>query len=423
MGTYSILFLAIFLSAFFFDVLLEILNLRRSKQSMSKEVQEELGNFYSKEHYISSQEYLGEKARFDILVKVLFSAFFALFFIYSGFEKVDLFSRSLAVDLGLGMVGTGLIFTGSLFFISKIISLPFSLYETFVIESKFGFNKTDPWTFFADLLKSSLLAVLLGAPILSIVFVFFESFEKWAWFYSWMTVLMFELLILFFAPVFILPLFNRYSLLSEGVLREKIEELAKKLKFEISEIYTMDGSRRSTKGNAFFIGFGKNKRIVLFDTLLEKHTDEEVLAILAHEIGHFQKKHIFKAMLSSVFLTGVLFYSFSLLINHPFLFEGFKMSQMSVYASLILVGLLYSPCSRVLSVFTNILSRKNEFEADAFAAQEANAAEDLIRALKKLSADHLSNLNPHPLKVFVEYTHPPLLERVKALRLAVKIPQ
>jgi STE24 endopeptidase len=299
--------------------------------------------------------------------------------------------------------------------LSFIVSLPFSIYSTFKIESQFGFNRTTPRTFITDIIKSILLAILLGAPVLALILWFFENSGPYAWFYCWLGVILFSVVLQFLAPVLIMPLFNTFTPLQEGSLNEKITHYAKQENFKIQGIYTMDGSKRSAKLNAFFTGFGTFRKIVFFDTLVEKLSEDEIVAVLAHEMGHYKKHHIWKMMGASVFQTGLMFFLLSFFIKNPGLFEAFAMEALSIYASLVFFAFIYSPLNTLLSILFNYFSRVHEFEADRYAAHSTGKPEMLIQGLKKLSRENLSNLTPHPLMVFFSYSHPPVLERIRTL--------
>ena len=305
---------------------------------------------------------------------------------------------------------------GILFFANFLISLPFSVYSTFVIEEKFGFNKTTPKTFVLDIVKGIVLSVVIGGVVLAGILLFFMNAGELAWLYCWAAVTAFSLVMQFIAPTWIMPLFNKFTSLEEGELRDAIFRMAEKAKFPLKNLYVMDGSKRSAKSNAFFTGFGKNKRIALFDTLIAQHTIPELVAILAHEIGHYQKKHILQSMLISIAYTGIMFYLLSIFLDHQGLFDAFYMTHQSVYAGLIFFSMLFSPISEILGVFMQYFSRKNEYEADRYAVELTEDPESMINALKKLSAHNLSNLTPHPFYVMLNYSHPPVLERIRAIR-------
>ncbi len=266
-----------------------------------------------------------------------------------------------------------------------------------------------------DMLKGLVLGIILGSPLLGAILWFFENGGTYAWLYCWVGVVVFGILLQFLAPILIMPLFNKFTALEDGPLKEKILAYAKQENFALKGIFTMDGSKRSAKLNAFFTGFGKFRKIVFFDTLLEKLEDDEIVAVLAHEMGHFKKKHILKMMASSVLQTGLMFFLLSLFIENRGLFSAFGMENLSVYASLVFFAFLYSPLSTLLSVFANYLSRIHEFEADLYAAKTTGKPEMLAQSLKKLSRENLSNLTPHPLMVAFSYSHPPVLARIQSL--------
>ena len=311
---------------------------------------------------------------------------------------------------------TGLLFIVLLMLAKSILSLPFSIYSTFVIEERFGFNKTTPKTFISDLLKGLLLGAVIGLPLLAGILAFFMFTGEWAWLFAWLAVTFFTLVMQYVAPTWIMPLFNTFTPLEDGELRAAIEDYTAKVNFPLQGLFVIDGSKRSSKSNAFFTGFGKNKRVALYDTLIENHTIPELVAVLAHEIGHYKKKHIIKGMLISIVHTGVLFFLLSIFLHSEGLFDAFYMQEMSVYAGLIFFGMLYAPIEMILSIFMQMSSRKHEYEADAYAAETTGNAADMISTLKKLSKDNLSNLTPHPFYVFLNYSHPPVLQRIEALK-------
>ena len=295
------------------------------------------------------------------------------------------------------------------------MNLPFEIYDTFKIEAKFGFNKTTRSTFISDKIKGLFLGALIGLPVLGLIIWLFESFEN-AWLWGWIFLSGFSLLMAYLAPAVILPLFNKFEPLEEGELKSAINDMAETCKFPLTELSVMDGSKRSSKSNAFFTGFGKNKKIALYDTLIANHSTSELVAVLAHEIGHFKKKHIMQTLFLGIAQTGVLFFVLGFFIRSEPLSSAFGVNEPSVYCSLLFFTLLFKPISKILSVLMNILSRKNEFEADAYAANVTGNADSLITALKKLSADNLSNLTPHPFYVFMHYSHPPVSKRIVELR-------
>ena len=408
MNTYLIIILAILIGNYLLNLVVETLNVKH----ISTELPAEFSGHYSPEKYKVSQTYLKANTNFDLIADSFNVVIVLLFILAGGFNFVDTFSR----NFGYGNILTGLIFAGVVMFASEIISIPFTAYHTFVIEEKFGFNKTTIKTFILDLLKGWLLTGIIGGIVFSLVLWFFEKTGSSAWIYCWMLVTVVYLFLAFIAPVVIMPLFNKFIPLEEGGLKTAIENFAKEQSFKLSGLFKMDASKRSTKSNAYFTGFGKYRRIVLFDTLIQKHTVDELVSVLAHEIGHYKKKHIFKSMIITIFTTGLMFYILSIFMNNQQLFAAFKMANVSIYASLFFFGFLFTPINLILSILGNILSRKHEYEADKFAVDTYKKPESMIEALKKLSVDNLSNLTPHPLKVFLEYSHPPILQRIEAIK-------
>ncbi|RAP31697.1 peptidase M48 [Candidatus Marinamargulisbacteria bacterium SCGC AG-343-D04] len=408
MNTYFYIIIGILIFFYLFDTLIDILNVRH----ISTTIPNEFKNVFDTEKYKKSQEYLKANTSFKLLENTLSFGVIIAFITLGGFNGLDLFIR----EFNLTSIQTGIIYIFSLGLGMQIIGLPFSWVHTFVIEEKFGFNKSTQKTFFLDLLKGILLGGIIGSIILFLVLWFFESFPTTGWIIAWGAVTAIQLILMYIAPTFIMPLFNKFTPLEEGELKTAVENYAKEHKFGLKGLYTMDGSKRSTKSNAFFTGFGNNRRIVLFDTLIEKHTTDELLVILAHEMGHYKKHHIFQTLLLSIISSAAMFYILSFFLNNPDIAAAFKMQNISIYSSIVFFGFLFKPVEEALSIFGNILSRKNEFEADKYAKDTTNKEEALISGLKKLSADNLSNLTPHPLKVFITYSHPPLLDRIKALR-------
>ncbi|MCZ6818293.1 MAG: M48 family metallopeptidase [Calditrichaeota bacterium] len=408
MNAYAIIILSTLLLSYLFGLISEVLNLR----ALQDQLPDEFHDVYDAEAYKKSQAYTRTQTMFGFLTSTFGILVTLIFWFAGGFNYLDQIVRSWQLQ----PIFAGLAYMGILMFARSVLSLPFTLYSTFVIEEKFGFNKMTPKTFVTDLLKGLLLAILLGAPLLAGVLAFFEYAGPQAWLYCWLATTLFTLFVQFIAPTWIMPLFNKFTPLAEGELRTAILNYAKSVNFPLKNLFVMDGSRRSTKSNAFFTGFGKNKRIALFDTLIEKHTVAELVSVLAHEIGHYKKKHILKGMVISIVHMGVMFYLLSLFISHTGLAAAFYMEQVSTYASLIFFGMLYSPIELILSVFLHIFSRKNEFEADRYAAETTRDPAAMVDALKKLSLHNLSNLTPHPIYVFFNYSHPPVLQRIQAIK-------
>jgi len=408
MNIYAIIILATIAVDFVLDLVSNYLNLK----SLSKELPDEFEGVYDEETYAKSQEYTKTQTRFGFITGGFDLVVLLGFWFSGGFNWLDEIVRAW----GFGELVTGLLYIAVLMVGKSVISLPFSIYSTFVIEERFGFNKTTPKTFVLDLAKGLGLGLLIGMPLLAGILAFFMYTGDLAWLYAWIAITLFSLVMQYVAPNWIMPLFNKFTPLEEGELRTAIEEYTDKVDFPLQGLFVIDGSKRSSKSNAFFTGFGKNKRIALYDTLIENHTNDELVAVLAHEIGHYKKKHIIKGMITSVIQTGAMLFVLSIFLQAEGLFDAFYMEEMSVYAGLIFFGMLYAPIDMILSVFMQISSRKHEYEADEFAATTTGKPEDMIATLKKLSKDNLSNLTPHPFYVFLNYSHPPALQRINAIR-------
>lgn len=408
MNYFLVFILIILIGSYFLDFIVESLNVRHVKTDLPREFE----GYYDGEKYRKSQEYLRENTRFGMISDTITTPIIIIFILAGGFNAVDRFARSFEMS----PIPTGLIFAGLLILAYHIFHIPFSIYGTFVIEEKYGFNKTTVKTFILDILKTWALVAIIGAILLSVVLWFFEKAGGGAWLYCWMAITLFQIFLLFIAPVTIMPLFNKYTPLEDGELRKAIEDYARLQDFKMKGIFTVDGSKRSTKSNAFFTGFGRFRRIVLFDTLIEKQSVVELVSVLAHEMGHYKKKHILKSIIISILTSGLMFYILSLFINNRELFAAFKMEGTSIYASLFFFGFLYTPIEIILSIFGNILSRRYEYDADAYSVKTYGKPDSMIAALKKLNVENLSNLTPHPMKVFLSYSHPPVLERIKAIR-------
>lgn len=408
MNIYLVIILLIIAGDFILGLVVDSLNMKH----LSTTLPEEFAGWYDAERYKKSQDYLKENTRFRLMVDSITTPITVAFILVGGFNLVDQAARSF----GLSPIPTGLIFAGMLMLASQLLSIPPAIYSTFVIEEKYGFNRTTPKTFILDMLKSWLLTIVIGGAIFSCILWFFDRTGSLAWVYCWLAVVTFQLLITYCAPVVILPLFNKFTPLEEGELKDAILRYAREQNFALKGVFVMDASRRSAKSNAFFIGFGRYRRIVLYDTLVKKHTVDELVSILAHEMGHYKKRHILKSLLLSILTTGLMFFILSLFINNRGLFNAFQMEHLSIYASLFFFAFLYTPISLTLSIAGKALSRKYEFESDAYAALTYKKPNAMIAALKKLTVDNLSNLTPHPLKVFLGYSHPPVLERIRALK-------
>ncbi|MFZ5798950.1 MAG: M48 family peptidase [Desulfobulbus sp.] len=413
MNSYLIFILAVILLGFLLEAGASLLNLR----ALDPRLPEEFTDVFDRERYARSQEYTRATTRFGLLREGVATLLTVAFLLAGGFNWADTLARSF----GFGSIGTGLIFSGLLLLLSGLTGLPFSLYATFVIEERFGFNRTTVRTFVLDLAKIVLLALLLGAPLLAFILWFFEKSGPLAWLYCWLAVIAWTVLLQFLAPALIMPLFNTFTPLADGELKERITAYARGQNFRMQGIFTMDGSKRSTRLNAFFSGFGSFRRIVFFDTLLEKLSPGEIVAVLAHEMGHYRLRHVFIMLAVAVAQTGIMFALLSRFINNPGLFAAFRMEHLSIYASLIFFGFLFAPVSLILGIAVNGLSRQHEYRADAYGAATTGRPQDLISALKKLAAANMANLTPHPLHVLLHAGHPPVLARIRALA-AIKTP-
>lgn len=409
---YFIFVLVTVLGFFALDFVSRMLNL----SALKPELPSEFSDVFEASEYSKSQDYTREGTRFGLIEDTISLIVFLVFWWVGGFGIVDNWVRAIVPETWMmHEILQGLLFMAVLYVGSTLISLPFELYDTFVIEEKYGFNKTTLATFFADKAKGLLLAIAIGAPILAIVFALLGRFPTYGWLYGWISVAAFSLLMTYLAPTYIMPLFNEFKPLEDGELKAAIQDMSVKCDFPLTEVYEIDGSKRSTKANAFFTGLGKNKKIALYDTLIKNNGVGELVAVLAHEIGHFKKKHIVQSIVLGILQMGVLFFLLGLFLNKEGLFQAFRVDKVSIYGSLVFFTFLFEPISKLLSVVMMVLSRKNEYEADAYAAEVTGRPQDLISGLKKLSKDNLSNLTPHPFYVFLNYSHPPMLKRLAAL--------
>ncbi|MBU4379246.1 MAG: M48 family metallopeptidase [Proteobacteria bacterium] len=371
----------------------------------------EFADAFDAQTYAKSREYARASMRLSAVTDTCDTLAIIAFILAGGFDRLDTAIRAL----DLPPLATGLAFIGALTLAASLLGLPFEAYRTFVHESRFGFNTTTVRTFVLDRLKSLVLTVILGGPLIALVLLFFEHAGSLAWLLCWAVAVLFSLGLTYIAPTWILPIFNTFTPLEDGELRRALETCARQAGFELSGIFVIDGSRRSTKGNAYFTGLGRRRRIALYDTLIKEQSVEEIVAVLAHEIGHARKGHIKQRLAMGVAQTGAVFFLMSLFMSSPGLFAAFGMERISVYAGLVFFVLLFTPVSLVLSVAANAISRAHEYEADAFAARATGNPGAMISALKKLSASSLTNLTPHPLEVWLHYGHPPALDRIRAL--------
>jgi STE24 endopeptidase len=367
----------------------------------------ELSGIYSEEKYKKSQNYEKAKQKFSLFSSVFSLAILLLMLYFNGFAMVDQWVRGISEQPVL----MALLFFGVLAFIMDIITIPFDIYETFVIEENFGFNKTSPKLFIVDKLKSWLLAIIIGGGLLSLVVWIYTVFGSSFWLVVWGVLAALMVFITMFYSSLIVPLFNKQTPLEDGKLRTAIEDFAQKVGFNLQNIFVIDGSKRSSKANAYFSGLGHKKRIVLYDTLIKDHSVEELVAVLAHEVGHYKKKHTLAGLFVSLLQTGLMLFILSFFIGNPVLSNALGANNSSFHLGILAFGILYTPISLVLGLLTNIVSRKNEFAADQFAVDYYDG-DSLAIALKKLSVNNLSNLRPHPAYVFFYYSHPPLLKRL-----------
>ena len=384
-----------------------LLNLRR----LDPRLPEEFAGVFSEADYAKSQEYARESERFDLMAGTFRLLVFLGFWLGGGFAWLDGLVRGMAEgEIVRGLLGFALMHAGA-----TLVSLPFEIYGTFRIEAKYGFNKTTPGTFVADHVKGLGLAAGIGLPLLALLLWIFERVPQ-AWVWAWVATTVFMLALQFVAPRWLMPLYNKFTPLEEGPLRRAILGLAERCAFPLRDVFIIDGSRRSTKGNAFFAGFGRNKRIALYDTLVEKHPEPELLAVLAHEIGHFKKRHIVQRLVAAVVQLAVLFLCMGLVLTNAGLAEAFGLKGPTLWLGFVFFMILFEPVQLLIGIAGNVWSRRHEFEADEYAASVTGGPEAMTGALKRLARDSLSNLTPHPLYVFLHYSHPPMLERLAALR-------
>ena len=389
------------------DFFITLLNMK----SLSPEVPDAFRDIFDANTYAKSQEYTRIRSVFGIGKSVLSIVVFFTFWWLGGFQWLDNWVRGFEC----GPILTGMIFVGVLFLANYLLTIPLDLYSTFKIEADFGFNKMTFGTWMGDQAKALILGVIIGAPMLALILWLFQTVPN-AWLWGWVVTTVFSLFLAYVSPTYIMPLFNKFEPIGNGPLKDEIHKMAEKCDFPLKEVSIMDGSKRSSKSNAFFTGFGNNKRIALFDTLVEKHTVPELVAVLAHEIGHFKEKHIVKGITISILTTGLMFFLLGRMMESRSLFDAFGVKETSVYLSLVLFGILMQPVGELLGIGGNILSRKHEFEADAYAAKVTGDPDAMVSALKQLSKDNLSNLTPDPAYVFLNYSHPPVIQRIEALR-------
>ena len=400
---------------YLFSNLLDYINHRNWKD----EIPNELKDFYDKEKYKKAKNYALSKNKISFFSSSLSFLLVISLIVFNGYGIIDQFVNSNifksfeSLQISSNFIQSGVFFL-ILFILNSIISIPFSYYNTFVIEEKFGFNKTTKLTFFIDIIKSTLLSFFIGGILLFLALYLYENLNDGFWLWLWIGLSLLMILINMFYADLIVPIFNKLTPLDDGELRNKIEKYSKDVGYLLKNIYVIDGSKRSTKANAFFSGLGPRKTIALYDTLIEKHTENELVAVLAHEVGHFKKKHIFSGLIMSIIQIGIMSFFFELCLKLPEISIALGGLESSFHLGLVGFSIIFSPISILSGIIMNYSSRKNEFEADAYAKETFNG-EDLSLALKKLSVDSLSNIYPHPLYVFFHYSHPPLIQRLRAL--------
>ena len=391
---------------FIIDKILDALNAKHFNDTLP----EELKDVYDAEEYLKSQNYKATNYKFGIISSTCSVILTLAFLMLDGFEVVDNIARSFSNN----PIIIALLFFGIIMIGSDILTTPFSYYSTFVIEQRFGFNKTTLKTFILDKIKGWFMMAFIGGIIIALIIWFYQSTGTYFWLYAWALVAVFTLFMNMFYSKLIVPLFNKQTPLEAGSLRDKISEYANSVGFKLDKIFVIDGSKRSTKANAYFSGFGNEKRVTLYDTLINDLDDDEIVAVLAHEVGHYKKKHIIFNLLASIILTGVTLFIMSIFISNPLLSNALGVKTHSFHIGLIAFGLLYAPISEVTGLIMNLFSRAFEYQADNY-AKTTYKAQPLITSLKKLSKNSLSNLTPHPAYVFMHYSHPTLLQRIKNL--------
>ena len=399
--------IGILLLQFAIETVLDVLNARKFRDPIPSE----LSDIFDAGEYSKSQEYKLANYKFGLISGVFSLLIILAFLIFGGFDWIDSIARSVTDH----PIAIALLFFGIIFLGSDLLGTPFAYYQTFVIEEKFGFNKTTRALFWTDKFKGWLMSLVLGGGLLSLIIWFFTWAGANFWIYAWILIAAFTIFINLFYSRLIVPLFNKQTPLEEGKLRDKIQAYARKVGFELKSIFVIDGSKRSTKANAYFSGFGREKRVTLYDTLIEDLEEDEIVAVLAHEVGHYRKHHVLYNLITSILLTGLTLFILSLFINNPEVSAAIGVQTPSFHAALIGFGLLYSPISEATGLLMNALSRKFEYQADDF-AKTSFAAMPLVNSLKKLSKKSLSNLTPHPAYVFVHYSHPPLKDRILNLK-------
>lgn len=406
-NTLFFIIIGVLIVQFAVETVLNYLNAQR----FADPVPEELNDVFDQEEYLKSQEYKKVNYRYSLLLSSFSLILTLAFLISGGFGWVD----EIAASISTHPILRALLFFGIILLGSDLLTTPFSAYHTFVIEEKYGFNKSTPRLFITDKIKGWLMMLVLGGGILALIIWFFQWAGADFWLYAWGLIAVFTVFMNLFYSRLIVPIFNKQTPLEEGNLKSKIESYARQVGFELQHIFVIDGSKRSTKANAYFSGFGREKRVTLFDTLIDDLEEDEIVAVLAHEVGHYKRHHIIVNLIVSILLSGLTLFLLSLFINNPALSLAIGVSEPSFHAGLIGFGILYSPISELTGLIMNYFSRKFEFQADNYAKNTFSGG-PLITSLKKLSKNNLSNLTPHPAYVFVHYSHPPLASRIRNLK-------
>lgn len=401
-----ILVIVFVLAEYIWSAVLTFLNIKASRRP----IPDLLTDLYDETQYRKQQAYAMTNRKFSLISGLVSTLVTLAIFAFGGFARFDAAARSVSAS----PVVQALVFWGIFYLISWVISIPFDLYRTFVIEQRFGFNRTTPKLFVTDTVKSLLMNLLILGAVLALCVWIYTLTPRWFWLIAWGAVTLFSLFMQYFYSQLIVPLFNKQTPLPEGELRDAIEAFADRVGFRLDNIFVIDSSKRSSKSNAYFTGFGRKKRVVLYDTLQEQLSTEEIVGVLAHEIGHYKHHHIILSSLEGFATNLLMFWLFSLFIGSSALAAAAGCAEPSFHVNLAVFSLVYTPLSILLDLVTNVISRRHERQADAFARVHGYGPAE-ASALKKMSAKSLANLTPHPVVVFTEYSHPTLYERVKSL--------
>lgn len=404
--TWLYLIIGLVVFNYLFSTVLDFVNAKNWRT----EIPPIMKDYYNKEKYVKAKNYSKEKGRVSLISSTISSSITILFLASGGYGWLN---NTISNYYEIPFLKSGFFFL-ALFILSDVISIPFSCFNTFVIEEKYGFNKMTVKTFVMDKIKGYLLTIIVGGLLLFGAIYLVSILEKGFWIWLWISLSLLMVFVNMFYADLIVPIFNKLTPLETGSLRDNIESYTKKIGYSLKNIYIIDGSKRSSKANAFFSGLGPRKTIALYDTLVNNHTEEELVAVLAHEVGHYKKKHVFTSLFLSIFQLGLMCFLLEICLKVGEISQALGGEEIEFHLGLIAFGILYSPLGTILSILMNLNSRRNEFEADAF-AKETYDGVALATALKNLSVDSLSNLYPHPFYIFIHYSHPPLLKRLKAL--------